>query len=212
MMKHCLKWLLQLVLVLGFSSAQAGAYTDFFRAVSVDNASTVTELLQRGFDPNSRDERGQTGLYLALRDGADKCAQALIAHPQLAPDLLNAAGESALMMAALRGRTDWMQKLLDRGAAVEQGGWTALHYAASGPEPKAVALLLARGAKTDARSPNGSTPLMMAARYGAEPSVDLLLAAGADLGLRNQLDLSAIDFARQADRETLAKRLAALAR
>jgi len=54
--------------------------------------------------------------------------------------------------------------------------------------------------------------LMMAARYGAEPSVDLLLAAGADLGLRNQLDLSAIDFARQADRETLAKRLAAQAR
>jgi len=212
MMSNYFKWVLQLVLAIGLSSANAGAYVDFFRAVPIDNASTVSELLQRGFDPNSRDERGQTALYLAMREGADKCVQLLLAHPQLAPDLLNPAGESALMMAALRGRTDWMSRLLDRGAAVDQSGWTALHYAASGAQPQTVAWLLARGAKVDARAPNGSTPLMMAARYGAEPAVDLLLAGGADVNLRNALDLSAADFARQGGRELLAKRLAGLQR
>jgi ankyrin repeat protein len=62
----------------------------------------------------------------------------------------------------------------------------------------------------DARSPNGSTPLMMAARYGSEASVDLLLARGANPKLRNQRDLSAADFARMDGRDALAQRLQTL--
>ena len=87
-----------------------------------------------------------------------------------------------------------------------------LHYAATGNEPKIVALLLDRGAPIDARSPNGSTPLMMAARYGAEGSVDLLLARGADKQLRNDLDLDARAFAKLASREYLDARLKASSR
>jgi len=94
-----------------------------------------------------------------------------------------------------------------RGAKVHGEGWSPLHYAATGPEPEFVRLLLEKGAPVDARSPNGSTPLMMAARYGSEASVDLLLARGADPKLRNQRDLTAADFARMDGRESLAKRL-----
>ncbi len=72
-------------------------------------------------------------------------------------------------------------------------------------------LLLDRGAPIDARSPNGTTPLMMAARYGSERSVELLVRRGADLRARNQLDLGAADFAREAGREALARQLAAAA-
>jgi hypothetical protein len=68
-------------------------------------------------------------------------------------------------------------------------------------------LLLDRGAPIDAKSPNGSTPLMMAARYGAEASVDLLLARGADAKRRNDLNLDAADFARQGGRDFLVERL-----
>jgi hypothetical protein len=75
-----------------------------------------------------------------------------------------------------------------------------------------VALLLDKGAPVDARSPNGTTPLMMAARYGAEPSVDLLLQRGADPKLKNDRQLSAADFARQGGREALAQRLERLQR
>ena len=69
-------------------------------------------------------------------------------------------------------------------------------------------MLLDRGAPIDAPSPNRSTPLMMAARYGAEANVDLLLARGADLRLRNDLDLDAADFAKLGAREFLLPRLA----
>ena len=34
------------------SFAHAGAYEDFFRAVKVDDASTIQSLLRRGLDPN----------------------------------------------------------------------------------------------------------------------------------------------------------------
>jgi ankyrin repeat protein len=116
------------------------------------------------------------------------------------------------MMAALRGHLTWCKRLVERGAAVNRAGWTPLHYAATGPEPQVVSFLLASGAKVDAASPNGTTPLMMAARYGQEDSVQLLLGARADPRLRNQKDLSAADFARDAGRQALASRLDLLSR
>jgi ankyrin repeat protein len=48
---------------------------------------------------------------------------------------------------------------------------------------------------------------MMAANYGAEASVDLLLARGADKRLRNDRNLDACDFAKMAGREFLEARL-----
>jgi len=186
---------------------RAGAYEDFFRAVHDNDARTVQALLARGFDPNSPDEKGNVGLFLAMRGGAFDVAAVLLAHPELKVDATNPAGETALMMAALRGQIVWIERLIARGAAVNREGWTPLHYAASGPEPRAIALLLDRGAAIEARSPNRTTSLMMAAGYGAIDGADLLLARGADPRARNDGGLNAADFARRAGRATLAARL-----
>jgi len=210
MLIHYFKIIFYLSLVVCFSAAKAGAYEDFFKAISFDDAPRVEALLLRGFDPNARDERGQTGLYLSLREASFKSTALLLAQPELRLDLRNAEGETGLMMAALKGQLVWVQILLDRGArldAIEPGSWTALHYAACGPEPRILQLLLARGAPIDGRSPNGSTALMMAARYGPEGAVDALLRQGADPRLRNELGLTAADFARQGGREKLADKL-----
>ncbi len=208
MMRKCFKLLAYLAVAIGVSSAQAGAYEDFFVAVRNDNGSALETLLERGMDPNSRDERGNSALAVALREGSFKAAAKLFDHPKVDVDLANAAGETPLMMAALKGHTDWMRRLIDRRVRIELAGWTPLHYAAAGPDTAAVALLLDRGARVDARSPNGTTPLMMAARNGLESSVDLLLRRGADPKLRNQKDLGAADFARMNGRGDLAAALA----
>jgi ankyrin repeat protein len=206
-MPNYLKKALLSLVALWIFSAQAGSYEDFFAAVRQDDAVAITTLLQRGFDPNSRDPAGQSGLTLAARDQAWRAAEALLAHPAIDVNALNASGESALMLAALRGQLGWCKRLVERGARVQQSGWSAIHYAATGPNVQVVEFLLDKGADVDAASPNGSTPLMMAARYGSEESVNLLLLRGADTTRRNQLDLQAADFARLGGRAALATRL-----
>jgi uncharacterized protein len=206
-MKHHFRNLLYLVIFIGVSGVKAGSYEDFFIAINRDDDRGVTKLLERGFDPNSRDPKGQTGLILALRDDSSRVAEALWKSQALDVNAQNASGETALMMAALRGHMAWMQRLVDRGAQVHKEGWSPIHYAATGPEAKAVALLIERGAPIEALSPGKDTPLMMAARYGAEDSVDLLLARGASASATNDRNLDAVDLARAAGRDFLVERL-----
>jgi ankyrin repeat protein len=193
--------------LLGGRPVWAGSYEDFFKAVERDDGRSVAALLQRGFDPNSRDERGQPALSLAFKEDALKAAAALWAQPQLDLEAVNAANETPLMLAALRGHVEWMQQLIRRGAHVHRDGWAPIHYAASGPEVEPVELMLKAGAPVDAVSPNGSTPLMMAAGYGAIDAARLLLRRGADATVRNKRGMSAADFARSAGRDALAAEL-----
>lgn len=181
----------------------ADAYVDFFRAVGVDNADTVKELLARGFDPNTKSESGQVALFLAMREDSPKVAAALLASPALNVDASNAVGETALMMAALKGRAEWAKKLIERGAMVQKPGWSPVHYAATGPSTEVLIMLLDRGADINALAPNRNTPLMLAARYGPEENVKLLLQRGADKRLINDRNLSAADMARTAERHAL---------
>jgi len=201
-----------LILAIGVSGAFGGSFEDYFIAIRNDNTGVLKDLLQRGFDPNAADEKGQPGLTMAMQENSPKAAKLLLAQPGVKIDALNAAGESALMMAALKGDMAGVKMLLERGARINQNGWTPLHYAATGPEPDIVRLLLERGAEVDAAAPNGSTPLMMASQYGSEDSVKLLLDRGADPNRRNQRDLRAADFAKLGGRDSLAARLQKLQR
>ncbi len=185
----------------------ANPSVDFFRAVNIDRPRLVLDLIQQGVDPNVLNEQGQTALYLALRDESPGVSEALLKLDAVNVNLRNVAGETALMMAALRQNLPAMRQLVGRGALVNLDGWTPLHYAATGGNVEAIELLLAQGAAVDARSPNGSTPLMMAARYGSEQGTALLLKRGANPALRNDQGLSAGDFARAAQRIDLGAQL-----
>lgn len=192
--------------------AKAGSYDDFFVAIKRDNPQAVEKLLQRGFDPNTLDPEGVHGLYLALRDGSVKAAQTLIAWPKTNIEWRTPQDESPLMMAALKGHTDLVRQLLARDAHVNKPGWAPLHYAATHGHLEIMQLLLDQHAFIDAQSPNGTTPLMMAAHYGTPAAVRLLLEAGADTQMKNQLGLSAIDFANRAQRKDVAEMIAATIR
>ena len=96
---------------------------------------------------------------------------------------------------------------LERALGLSPGYLSKVRHGAVRPSTQLVALLLQRGAPIEARSPNGTTALMMAAGYGSEDSVALLLAQHADATARNERGLNAADFARLAGRESLTKRL-----
>jgi uncharacterized protein len=196
-MRNWIKKSLYLFVLFGFSVANAGSYEDFFEAISRNDADAVAQLLQRGIDPNTPNPAGVPALMLALKLPTPAVAVALLARPDIHIEVRNAQDESPLMLAALAGELEICQTLIERDADVNKPGWAPLHYAATNSHIMVIRLLLDHHAYIDAASPNGSTPLMMAAMYGNASAVKLLLESGADPSLKNDLGLTAIDFAQR---------------
>ena len=211
-MRKYFKFPIYLIVFAGISLANAGSYEDFFSAIKQDNARVVSNLLERGFDPNALDPKGMHGLFLAVQEPSPKVAEVLIRWPKTNVEFRTVKDESPLMLASLRGHVALVKKLIERGADVNKTGWTPLHYAATSGHLEIMNLLLEHHAYIDAESPNGTTPLMMAANYGTIDAVKLLLEAGADPMLRNQLGMTAIDFANKAGRTEAAELIAAMRR
>ncbi|MBB4844257.1 ankyrin repeat protein [Paucibacter oligotrophus] len=189
-------------------SGRAADIDDLLMAAEMDDGRSVLKLLLRGVDPNALDARGRQALATAMKEDSERAFDALLSHPGLEIKARNAKGETPLMLAAIKGRLDWVKKLVAKGAEINQSGWTPLHYACSGPDNGVAQWLISQGADIEARAPNGTTPLMMAAGYGALDLTPLLIKAGALLTPRNAQGLSAEDFARRAGRERPQKQLA----
>lgn len=105
------------------------------------------------------------------------------------------------MLAAFDGHTQIVRMLLDNRARIDTRdnmGRTALMYAASGPNPETVQLLLERRADPNlADKEEKFTALMFAAAEGQIRVVEILLAHGADAALKDADGETALDFARQ---------------
>jgi Ankyrin repeat. len=112
------------------------AYTDFFRAVNIDDVGAVRSLLAQGFDPNAVDSKGNSALYLALRYNSLKVAKVLIDDPHIHLNYLNPSDENALMIACLQGDLGIVKLMVEKGAEINKPGWTPLSYAATRGAPK----------------------------------------------------------------------------
>lgn len=123
---------------------------------------------------------------------------------------LVAQGDLAGMMA--------MPNLKDRIKAVDDEGWTPLHWAALYGHQDISRFLIAQGAEIDAKSKINETPLMVAAECRHKNVFMILLEAGADAGHARHNGDTAADIlkAHKADdmladmREHLAQRASVL--
>jgi len=189
-------------------AAKADAYADFVFAVKFNDAPAVQEFLQRGLDVNSVEEyRGESMLMTALRNKSMRVVDLLLQVPDLNINARAKNGDTALMVASFLGNADAVRKIIARGAEVNQPGWTALHYAAANGSVEAIALLLEHHAYIDTESPNKTTPLMMATRFGKLDAARLLIGEGADLTLKNDLGMTALDFAKESQHGDLTELL-----
>jgi ankyrin repeat protein len=176
--------------------AQAAPIDSLIKSVKFDDVDGVNKLLAKGMDPNSVDNQGIPLLVIAAREKSDKVGAALVANPKTNIEIEDKAGENAMMMAALGGDLNFVNLLIAKDAEVNKKGWAPLHYAAANGHDDIVKVLLDHSAYVDAGSPNGTTPLMMAARGGHVSTVKLLLDNGADLTVKNQIGMTALDFAK----------------
>ena len=199
------KIFLYLYVLIGFSISKAGAFDDFFKAIVFDQVPVVGNLIYRGMDPNTPTENGEPALVFAVRSGAPKTVAYLLKQPGIQIDATNMADETALMLAANANDLASANLLIEAGASVNRPNWTPLHYAASKGHTAMMRLLIENDAYIDAESPNGTTPLMMAAYYASPNAVKLVLEEGADPLLRNQGGQTALDMALVKDKKLSAQ-------
>jgi ankyrin repeat protein len=195
------------VLLPGQAGAQPRVDPAAFGArVELGDVMQVRSWLSSGLPPDFVADRIGTGLMIAAWRGDLPMMQVFVEHGADV-NRANALGERALMHAAWRGHTEAVKWLLSKGAraAGDPGRWGPLHYAAFAGHGEIAALLLENGADVNARTPNGSTALMMAVYEGKEDVVKQLLARGADPVLKNDRGEGALDWAFKHERLAIAR-------
>jgi len=146
----------------------------------------IAYLLERGIDPNSRDEEGCTPLHSVALYGAPSSLRVLLDHG-----------------ADVNARVGHQYYL---------GGSTALLIAAGQGSREAVEILLARGAEIGVRDKHGSTAMILAIRASHEEQVDaeiveVLLRAGAVIDARDDAGRTALVWAVQTGRLLIMRNL-----
>lgn len=176
-------------------------WEQFSQAARADDVTVMSRFDRLKLDLKSRDELGNTLLMVAIREGGENLALALLEQPDWqAKDFIeieNKLGENALMLAAIKNALRVASRLIELNAETARAGWTALHYAATAGHESMIRLLVEADAYIDAPSPNGTTPLMMAARFNHRAAATALLQLGADPTQRNESGLTARDYARE---------------
>ena len=159
------------------------------------NLEQVKIQLTNGADINSRTQRGETPLMLAVEHsyGRNDVTRLLI---DKGADLnaVDSDGNTALMLAVDRNNTEAAEMLINSKAALSprnKAGRSALHIASAGLRQKPVTWLLAAkpdGVDVNERDGSGMTPLMLAAdNEGFVPDdvMELLLSKGAQIDARD---------------------------
>jgi ankyrin repeat protein len=178
----------------------------------------ITEaLLAAGAEPNAASRYGVAPLHEASLVADAALIRALL-DAGAEVDRALPEGETPLMLAARTNGVAAVKLLIERGAHVgvveRWQGQTPLMYAAAHDRAEVAAVLIAAGADVDAATPRnglparlpaarfnvefplgGMTPVLLAARQGAEGALRVLIEAGADLEVRTPEGFSALVLA-----------------
>ena len=183
--------------------AAAGVYEDMEEALISGDTAWAIKLINRGMDVNSVDAAGNTLLMQTVnRDNQEFFDYLLQRRARI--NTRNRNGETALSLAAYRGKLYFVQRLVDSGADVNLYGWPPLIYSAFNGHTAVAEYLLKKGAEVNATTENGSTALLFAARFGHIEVVELLLLNKADPNIANERGATAIDWALKTDNTDIA--------
>ncbi len=165
-------------------------------------------------EPALTPQKTQDYLFDAARAGrSDLVADLLKAGAKI--DAVNAAGHSALILAAYNGKLDTVDVLLRAGADPNLGdkrGNTALMGAIFKGE-EAIVLRLLDDSRTSVNLRNGAgqTAAMFAALFGKQGVIEKLAARGADLTVADAAGQTAQKLALQQGNTALAQHIGELA-
>ena len=162
--------------------------TPLMIAASLGSAEQIVSLLQRGANPNARDQRGWTPLHYAAASDSPSAIRLLLSDGGNI-NVRSEEEETPLLVAVREAGSRVVALLLQGGANVSYADLQLkrpVHWAGLNPDVNVLQLLLQNGADPNAVGPNGQTPLHFAAELGSLSHLRILLEAEAkvDTGSR----------------------------
>lgn len=167
----------------------AGGSTPLMYATLYGDARSVALLLDKGADPNTKNDAGATALLWAVDE--PEATRLLLEHGA-DPNVRSADGLTPLLLAANHlGSGDVVKLLLDHGAKLE--GQPVLTRAAAAGDEAVMRMLIERGADKK------NLPADLGTRSGCQACVDLLLS----FATKDDLNRALTAAARNGDSKTI---------
>jgi len=186
------------------------AVTALFRSIENEDFAEFSRLVDTGVHVAAINKHGETPLYFAAEKGRLEMAKVLIAKGADAR-ALTPTGETVLHASAMIESSALTAALIQAGAEIDRAnsdGETPLHWAAMTGTFLAVKALADAGANLDAQDQRvGNTALHAAAWHNDIVLIHYLLSKGARTDIRNNVGLTAFEFAKAGGRTTAIRML-----
>lgn len=147
----------------------------------------IEQLIERGFDINSKDVNGVTLLHEFTKEGNINGVKSLLEH-EADFNVVDKENRNPLHYAIIYKHKKIAKLLINKLTinSRDKNGFTPLHLAVLQDDIELIALLIAKGAKVNVRHTyEGYIPIHTASLYGSKKSVHILLNQGVDLEAKN---------------------------
>ena len=138
-------------------------------AVCSKNSAIIRMLLQAGASTELQNKQGNTILHTIMQNNSTKVFEEFIGELRLLIGHANNNGEMPLHLAAAMGNIDFVLKLIEYGAGLEETSkklWTPLFYAIHNNRHDIMRALRKRNAQTNCTDSEGRSPLCIAVEQG----------------------------------------------
>jgi quinoprotein dehydrogenase-associated probable ABC transporter substrate-binding protein len=159
--------------------AAADGMTPLVAAAMRDHVPSIKALIEKGANIEQPGPEGYRPLALAIAESKYEAAKALMENGANVSEASGAEGLTPLML-----------------IAAQTGPAEGARFVPGSTRPSDIARgLIDHGAEVDSQSKAGVTALMIAATHNSAPMIGLLMDAGADPSIKNNIGLTAADVA-----------------
>ncbi|OQE43381.1 hypothetical protein PENCOP_c003G06487 [Penicillium coprophilum] len=174
-----------------------------------NNLDTVDLLLKYNANPDATDTDGDTALHLAAIQGYTEIAEKLIEQNTSILNTQDNSGNTPLHIAAIWGGVAMVELLLKNGAKLEAqnaDGDGAMHLAAKYDRRESLERMFSKKPAglelLEMQNKLDETPILVAAKFGAEFPAKFLFENGANVSARDATQNTALHFAAKIQPET----------